>query len=83
MSITSITSAVRTLSQSPQDRKKQIAQITAALEKLVNDPDAMMLARLQHILNLSDQDPQVRKLLHEAITVLNHEARELGHRVVE
>jgi uncharacterized protein (UPF0147 family) len=83
MSITSITSAVRTLSQSPQDRKKQIAQITAALERLVNDPDAMMLARLQHILNLSDQDPGVRKLLHEAITQLNQQARELGHRVVE
>jgi uncharacterized protein (UPF0147 family) len=83
MSITSITSAVRTLSQSPQDRKKQLAQVQAALEKLVNDPDAMMLARLQHILNLSDQDPRVRKLLHEAITVLNQQARELGHRVIE
>ena len=81
--MTTISSAVRTLSQSPRDRKRQIAQVQAALEKLVNDPDAMMLARLQHILNLSDQDPLVRQHLHDAITGLNQQARELGHRVIE
>jgi tripartite-type tricarboxylate transporter receptor subunit TctC len=65
------------------DRKKQLAQVQAALEKLVNDPDAMMLARLQHILNVSEQDPQVRQCLHDSIKQLNQQVRELGHQVVE
>jgi len=81
--VSTISSAVRTLGSRPVDRKKQLAQVQAALERLVNDPDAMMLARLQHILNVSEQDPHVRKLLHEAITHMNQQVRELGHRVVE
>ena len=81
--MSTISSAATTLSPSPQDHKRQIAQVQAALEKLVNDPDAMMLARLQHILNLSDQDALVRQHLHDAITRLNQQARELGHRVIE
>jgi len=81
--MSTISSAVRTLGSRPVDRKKQLAQVQAALEKLVNDPDAMMLARLQHILNVSDQDPRVRKCLHDSITQLNQQVRELGHQVVE
>jgi tripartite-type tricarboxylate transporter receptor subunit TctC len=81
--MSTISTATRTLSQSPQDRKRQIAQVQAALERLVNDPDAVMLARLQHILNVSEQDAVVRQHLHDAITQLNRQVRELGHRVIE
>jgi hypothetical protein len=81
--MSTISTDTRTLSQSPEDRRRQIAQVQMVVAQVANDPDAMMLARLQHILNLSDKDPVVRQHLHDAITRLNQQARELGHRVIE
>lgn len=78
--MSTITTATRTLA--PWDETTQIAQVQAALQQLITDPAALMLARLQHLLNLSAQDPQVRQCLYDAVTHMNQQARELGHEVI-
>ena len=77
MSITSITTETKPVEATPE----QIAQVQAALQALVNDPEALALARLQLILRISEQDEKFRAQLHVRIQELLDLARGAGHEV--
>ena len=74
-----ITTATRTLKSGPTT--EEISQVQAALEKLVNDPEALMLARLQLILNIAETDIKIRAQLHVRIQELVDLAHSSGHEV--
>jgi len=63
MSITSVTTESPPLEATPE----QIRAVQQALEKLVNDPQAMRLARLQLILKIAETDLVVHEHFNEQI----------------
>ena len=77
MSITTITTETRPVEATPE----QIAAVQQALEKLVNDPQAMMLARLQLILKIAQTDDQIKQHFTQQILSTLDLARSRNHEV--
>ncbi len=77
MSITSVTTQTQPLEATPE----QIRAVQEALEKLVNDPQAMRLARLQLILKIAETDPVVHEHFNEQIRSTLDLARSRNHEV--
>jgi len=77
MSITSIT----TQTQPRELNAEQITQVQEAVQKLINDPAALALARLQLIMNIAETDDKFRAQFHVRILELLDLARSTGHEV--
>lgn len=77
MSITSISTETKAVEATPE----QVAQVQAALEALVNNPEALALARLQRILAIAQTDSHMRDQLHGHVRALTDLAHSRGHEV--
>jgi hypothetical protein len=57
-------------------------QVNMIMGQLAHNPDALMLVRLQHLLNLIKKDAQVKQCFGTHIDQVMQYAESLGHQVI-
>ena len=73
--MSTISTAQRTLEATPE----QIQAMQQALEAIVNNPQALALARLRMILETASEDPAIQQRFEQAMLELSQAMAARGH----
>lgn len=65
-----------------EPKPELVDQVQRTIEEILKNPEALALARLQHIVMLAQKHQQVRECLNQHIVEVAEYARSLGHEVI-